>query len=277
MKNLFDLLFEYEITDIDTFLDGYIFYSVTPDNKYLFGRSSGFIEKYIERYEDILNCISMLLDWDDDFEYYVRSCMNSCYDTAFIDYDSLKPLFDITIEGNADEVDNSFIRNQFVAIRGTCDHKCSAYPDDYNGYALWKLPSCDGKYVGTTVWTNKYATVSDFLIDIEYWLRYCKGLDVLIVNFGITPDCNIPEERDLNYEEVCFCVLVRGSNIKFVTKADEIKRLYLEYSHKYWCTDYEVEDSINLFCDRSGKHPKFRYLTDAEGAFRLEKPSGSKE
>ena len=272
MKSLFDLIFDHELTDTDTSLDGYNFYTVTPDNKYLYFRSSGFIEKY----DDFLESISRFLDWDNDFYYYVYKSIED-FETVFLDYDSLKPLFGITIEGSVDEIDNGVTRNQFVAIRGTCDHKCPEHTGNYSGYALWELPSCDRKYVGTTVWTRKYATVPDFLIDITYWLRYCKGLDVLVVNFDITPEFDFPKARDLKYKNVCFCVLVRGSNIRFVTKVQEIKSLYLEYSHKYWCMDYEIEESMTPVCYKSDRCSKFRYLADVESKVMLEKPSGSKE
>lgn len=68
--------------------------------------------------------------------------------------------------------------------------------------------------------------------------------------------------------------MVNGSTIRFINDVAEIEQLYHEYSSKYWCTDYDIEDSINSYYD-SGH--KFRRLTDEEGTFRLERPKGSKE
>ena len=114
------------------------------------------------------------------------------------------------------------------------------------------------------MWTAKWATDVDIIKDILGWLKYCKGLDVLIVNFDFTPNPFSEDNRELDFEYVCFCALVQGNNIKFINDAKDIGRLYHKYSRRYWCVDYEIEESINLDVD------------DMSKAFRLERPRGEK-
>lgn len=243
---LFDLLFASIETEHEIDSKAYKFYSITPEHKFLFYGNSGLMDD---------------LDFDEyAFDYL---SINSCEvydDPVYIEYSNLKPLFNITVEGYMGQY-GGVNRNQFVAVRGTCNHKCQGNcPDDYTGYTLHKLPCCDKKYIGSTMWTGKWNNNADTINDIWNWLKYCKGLDVLIINFDYTPG---PEEG-LDFEHVCFCALVKGTHIRFISDKEEIGKLYYEYSNKYWCMDYKIEESINF--DNEGS-----------GVFKLEKPPGRKE
>ena len=287
----FDLLFENKTVDNGIILNGYKFYSVTPDGKFLYYKKA---DSLIDTEQYMFNYLNI----DEAYYFYTPDWEERADDDLiYLDYSHIEPLLSVTVEGTLDRNIYPKCRKQFVAIRGICDHQCPKnLPDNLSGYSLHKLPSCDGKYVGTTVWTGKINNNEDTIKDIWDWLSYCKGLDVLIINFDNTPtpfddadsrigninsdilikgsNPDIKTISDLDFDSVCFCALVRGSTIRFINDVAEIEQLYHEYSSKYWCIDYDIEDSINSYYDSDHK---FRRLIDEEGAFRLERPKGSKE
>lgn len=228
-----DLIFDCVITsDMEAVANEiYDFYSIMPDGNFLLMRNKGFIEDLLY----FMECITGGEDTD----------WESNGDSVYADYTKLEFLRGITVEGDA-PTEEPNQRNQLIAIRGTCDHKCPQCIEKYNGYALREIPSCDKNLVGTTVWTSKWATLSDFMLDVFMWLRQCRGLDVLIINFDFTPD---EYNRELDFGYAACSILVQGNTVKFLSDKDGIPKLYKKYATTYECTDYEIEKAINYCCD----------------------------
>lgn len=130
---------------------------------------------------------------------------------VFVDWKNLQPLFAIYISEKSDfPKEDPVLRNQTMVIRGTCSGRCSNSIIPYDGYAARLVPCCEwicqltkdgtklpeggvglesqnlkaGKSVkvGRDVFSRKYATFVDMLIDAAVWAKYCKCVDAVIFN-----------------------------------------------------------------------------------------------
>ncbi len=232
-----DLLFDCIITDDMEAAanENYDCYSIMPDGRFILMKDKDFMKDWLR-----FNIIGV-----EDF---------GCEDNFYIEYSKLEFLRDIMIEGSM-PAGEPYQRNQLIAVLGTCDHKCPQCKEEYDGYCLRAIPNCNGNLVGTTVWTRKLATLSDFMEDVFMWMKQCKGLNVLIINFDYTPDEKHP---DLNFEQAYCSILIQGNAMKFLSNKDHIQKLYKKYAAAYECYDYSIEDYIS--------HPEDSFY------FRLDKP-----
>lgn len=241
-----DLIFDCTITDDMEVVtsENYDFYSIMPDGKFILMRNKSFMNE--------LNYFLEFITGEESFDWQSKG------DNLYLDYSKFEYFRGITIEGEL-PIKEPVQRNQLIAIRGTCNHACPLNIEQYDGYALREIPSCNGKLVGTTIWSCRYAAFDDFMWDVFMWMRQCKGLDVLIINFDFTPNEYEPE---LDFGFVCYSILIQGNVIKFLSNKKEIEKLYKKYATTYECTDYIIEDSIS--------YPEKGFY------FEFDKPSGCK-
>lgn len=237
---LFDLLLE-EV-DVSKTSAPYDFFTCDADNNVICYKTADKLRKLVD------------LDTDLDRERLLAIILGQNYfdfcaakdGNFYIETEKLQFLKDIQVEGDLYGFGDPCQRNQLVCIRGTCNnYDCSNCPGSKNGYSIREFPVCnkERKLLGTSVWTIKWATKLDLLYDILEWLQMCHdSLDVMVVNFDFTPF----DDNDLSYDWICFAVLITGNKIRFITSAAECKSLFIEYSEKYECIDYLIEESINL-------------------------------
>ena len=79
--------------------------------------------------------------------------------------------------------------------------------------------------VGTSVFTIDWVDYIAMLFDVCQWIKLCKGLDVLIVNFDIHPTSRRPE---LSFESAFCAFHIQGIHIRVIIEAAEVKKLYDE-------------------------------------------------
>ncbi len=163
----------------------------------------------------------------DDIEAELTS---EYFDHDYVSYEKLRPFLEneLEIKGEIETFQPSF-RDAFTAIRVTCGHDCCDITHNYEGYALRAIPSCDKNLVGTSLWSAKWSTLQNYMIDISYWISYCQSLDVYIHVFDYTPDENWNES--FAYSWLGF--QIQGKKVIIYTDKNEMRRMYEKYDKHY--------------------------------------------
>lgn len=189
-------------------------------------------------------------------------------EAVYVEFNALSFYYEIEIDDASDlRMAEPIMDNQLVCIRGKCDCNCSKVIMAYDSDFLRLIPSCEPVYslahhwleykydcnlqienlqmltskVGTSVFTIDWVDYIAMLFDVCQWIKLCKGLDVLIVNFDIHPTSRRPE---LSFESAFCAFHIQGIHIRVISEAAEIKKLYDEYK-KYEAVDYSIEDKIS--------------------------------
>lgn len=206
-----------------------------------------------------------------DFEFYNDEML-------FVDWQTLQPLFNSSISDPADfPKRDPVMRNQLIVIRGTCSGQCAERIRPYYGYAARLLPSCEpirqitrdknalfdawrneadveicdlkadeNVKIGTAIWSQKYATFADMLLDAAYWADCCRCVDAVIFNFDVYPQVNC-----LETDKAYAAIHIRDGQLEVVT-GKALEKSYRKYC-RYPAVDYDIENSISSLCGFSFK------------------------
>lgn len=132
---------------------------------------------------------------------------------------------------NFQRLNETFMRNPFYSIRGTCNKRCLP-----RCLSSWNKHWCKNKVIGYTGIGDKYPDSLKILGDIVKWYCSCPDMDMVFIMHDYYPD----DMKTLNFQ-YGFCVKDR---VIRMVDSKEAERLYQEYNQKYPIDLKETEEWI---------------------------------